>query len=50
MSPVKRFIYALAISATVHLLLLVSIYGGGGGRSGPLRIPGLLLVELMLLA
>ncbi len=50
MTPKQRIAYALIISMVLHIFVLVKIHGKGGGRSGPLAYPGLLLVELANLA
>ncbi len=50
MSPRTRFIYALTISICLHLLALITFAGALGGTSGPLKMPGLLLVELIHLS
>jgi TonB family protein len=47
MSPFKRFIYAVTVSAAVHVLFFIALLGGEGGRKGPLRVPGMLFVELI---
>jgi TonB family protein len=49
MSPFKRFIYAVTVSAAVHVLFFIALLGGEGGRRGPLRVPGMLFVELISL-
>ncbi|HUT52705.1 MAG TPA: energy transducer TonB [bacterium] len=45
----KRLAYAVAASLVLHFLILIAVFGGRGGRSGPLRMPGLLFVELISL-
>ena len=49
MSHSKRLACAGAASLVLHLLVLVAVFGGQGGRPGPLRMPGLLFVELISL-
>jgi len=50
MAPKNRLLYALVFSVLAHLVFLASIQGWDGGRSGPLRFPGVLLVELINLS
>lgn len=49
MSPLRRITYALVVSTCVHFLFLVALSGQWGSRSGPFKVPGLLLVELIRL-
>ena len=47
LAPWRRMTHALVISACFHLLLLVSIVQGYGGKSGTFSIPGVVMVELV---
>jgi periplasmic protein TonB len=48
MSPGRRLIYALTISLLLHFFALVPLFGGGqGGRGGPRRYAGSLMVSLV---
>jgi protein TonB len=43
----RRLLNAVVISSCFHLLLLISILEGYGGRSGPFSLPGIVMVELV---
>ena len=49
MSPLRRISYALVVSICLHFLFLVVMCGRWGSLSGPFKVPGILLVELIRL-
>ncbi len=49
MYDAPRTAIALIVSFLLHVLLLVNLSGMAGGREGPLKMPGLLTVDLVCL-